>query len=271
MKQHTRKWFTRSGIALLSLGMLLSTGALTQAASSSHSSASEAVLNVYGPGGPAPAMKEAALEFGKEHHVLVKITAGPTNQWMVSAMANADIIDSGAEYMMSGFVAQMPGLIDTSTITPLYLRPSAILVRPGNPLHIHDFPDLLKHGMHVLVVDGAGQAGLWEDMAGKQGNIQTVKAMRNNIAYYASSSADAKKEWIKDKSLNAWIIWNIWQKSNPTVASLVPVSSQFVIYRDCGVALTNRAKSNPIAKEFVSFLQSPQGAAIFAKLGWITN
>ncbi len=42
--------------------------------------------------------------------------------------------------------------IDDDTITPLFLRPSAILVRPGNPKQINDFPDLVRPGVNVMVV-----------------------------------------------------------------------------------------------------------------------
>ncbi|HWI14483.1 MAG TPA: ABC transporter substrate-binding protein, partial [Burkholderiales bacterium] len=35
-------------------------------------------LHVYGPGGPLPAMKEAAASFSKQHGVEVVVTGGPT-------------------------------------------------------------------------------------------------------------------------------------------------------------------------------------------------
>lgn len=34
-------------------------------------------LKVYGPGGPAPAMKAAARAFSEEHKVAVEVVAGP--------------------------------------------------------------------------------------------------------------------------------------------------------------------------------------------------
>ncbi|WP_176220530.1 substrate-binding domain-containing protein, partial [Cronobacter sakazakii] len=88
-------------------------------------------LNVYGPGGPAPAMKEAAEAFGKQHGIQVKVTAGPTPAWAEQAKQNADVLFSGAENMMSGFAATLPGVFDLRDARTLYLRPSAILVRPG--------------------------------------------------------------------------------------------------------------------------------------------
>src|SRR5437868_687603 len=83
-------------------------------------------LNVYGPGGPAPAMKEAAQSFGAKHDVEVNVTAGPTSQWAEKARADADVVFSGAENMMSDFAKALPGAFDLKDAEPLYLRPAAI-------------------------------------------------------------------------------------------------------------------------------------------------
>jgi len=235
-------------------------------------------LFVYGPGGPLPAVKEAAARFQREHGVTVEVTGGPTPEWLMKARTNADVIFSGAENMMTDFVKQLgdtaggtapqPGRIDETTINPLYLRPVAILVRPGNPRHIRRFEDLLRPGIKVMVVQGAGQTGLWEDVAGRTGDIRVVRAFRRNIGWVAGTSADARKRWINDTSFDAWLIWNIWQVANPTLAEAVPVAEKWRIYRDAGVALTFKGRGRAVARDFVTFLGSRDGAAIFRKWGW---
>src|ERR1700719_3642943 len=90
------------------------------------------VLHLYGPGGPLPAMKEAAATYSKENHDQVVETGGPLSQWLHDAQQNADLIYSGSEEMMSDFQVALQGTIDPATIVPLYLRKAAILVRPGN-------------------------------------------------------------------------------------------------------------------------------------------
>ena len=47
-----------------------------------------ASLHVYGPGGPAPAMKEAAKEFEHKTGTAIIVTAGPTAEWIEQAMEN---------------------------------------------------------------------------------------------------------------------------------------------------------------------------------------
>lgn len=172
---------------------------------------------------------------------------------------------------MTDFIKAMGDRVDSADVVPLYLRPSAILVRPGNPKKIHGLKDLLIPGRKVLVVNGAGQNGLWEDMAGRLGDIGSVSGLRSNIKVFAGNSAEAKKAWEDDPTLEAWIIWNIWQVSNSSLADVVEVEPEFRIYRDTGIILTNTGKEKPGAKAFARFLGSPQGAAIFAKWGWMVN
>lgn len=237
----------------------------------SASAYAQSTLHAYGPGGPAPAMKEAAVAFEKKTGVKVEVAAGPTPQWLGKAKNDADLVFSGSETMMTDFVYAMDGQISHFKVTPLYLRPLSILVRPGNPKRIHGIQDMLKSSVKVLVVNGAGQNGVWEDMAGRKGDLNTVIALRKNIVSYAKNSAEAKQAWIDNKDIDVWLIWNIWQVASPLLADVVPIESDYLIYRDCGIAITQRAEGKPAAKAFVEFLQSVDGAKIFAKWGWKTG
>ncbi len=206
--------------------------------------------------------------FEKQTGEKVIVTAGPTNKWIEQAKQDADVIYSGSEHMMTDFVTAMNGDIQESSITPLYLRPLSMLVRPGNPKKIKRVKDLTKPGVKILVVQGAGQTGAWEDMAGRKGDLNTVKKIRSNIVGYAANSAIARDTWTNDKDIDVWLIWNIWQVSNPTLAQAVAIESDYAIYRDTGVAFTKQGSANPTAQQFVDFLQSAKGAAIFKKWGW---
>jgi accessory colonization factor AcfC len=231
--------------------------------------AAEPPVRIYGPGGPAPAMKEIAEAFERSSGVKVELTAGPTDKWIARAREDADLVYSGSEYMMTDLVNAMDGKIDPASAVTLYLRPSAILVRPGNPRGVKDLPDLARPGMKVMVVQGSGQLGLWEDMAGKQGDVKLVRALGRNVVYAAPSSAEAKKAWTARKDLDAWIAYNIWQIANPSLADLVPVGKDFVIYRSCGVAITRKGMLRPVAVGLAVFLEGKEAAAIFQKWGWM--
>jgi hypothetical protein len=96
-------------------------------------------------------------------------------------------------------------------------------------------------------------------MAGRLGDIQSVRALRSNIKSFAGNSAEAKKAWVDDPTLEAWIIWNIWQVSNPNLADVVEVEPEFRIYRDTGIVLTNAGKAKPEAKPSLNTSLRPRG------------
>ncbi|WP_158809355.1 substrate-binding domain-containing protein, partial [Beijerinckia sp. L45] len=150
-----------------------------------------------------------------------------------------------------------------------YLRGAAILVRKGNPASIQGIADLLKSGHRILVVDGAGQQGLWEDVSGRLGDVASVRAFRANIAVFAKNSGDAKKVWQSDLTIDAWLIWTIWQTANPDLADQVAIEPERQIFRDMGVAMTRRGETHSETAAFVAFLRSDEGASIFKKFGWI--
>lgn len=232
-------------------------------------SALAAELNVYGPGGPAPAMKQAAAAFSAKTGIEVQVTAGPTPNWKDQASQDADLIYSGSEHMMSDFAHLFEGQLDINQAMPLYLRSSAILVRPGNPKNISGFKDLLNKDVKVLVVAGAGQTGLWEDVAGRAGRIEDVRALRNKLVLpEAGNSGIAKQQWENDSSLDAWLIWDIWQVANPQLADLVAIEPEYRIWRGTSIAATRQGESKQAAADFVEFLLSDEGKAIFTAQGW---
>ncbi|WP_207005144.1 hypothetical protein [Trinickia mobilis] len=129
--------------------------------------AAQSTLYVYGPSGPAPAIRETAAAVEKQTETHVEVTAGPTPSRTNHARTDADLIYGGAETMMSD----------------------------------------------LLVVNGAGHNGGWEDVAGHLGDIRTAEALRRNIVIYANNSALARQTWISRPGLDAWLIWNIRLRS----------------------------------------------------------
>jgi accessory colonization factor AcfC len=162
-------------------------------------------INVYGPGGPAPAMSDCARTFNARNGANVIVTFGPTSQWRAAASRDADMFYSGAENMMTDFVQAFGEQIDAATIEPVYVRAATIMVRKGNPMKIERFADLLRPGVRIIIVQGSGQTGLWEDIAGRVGDVVTIRALRRNIIAFEPDTATAHNVWNAPNPPDAWI------------------------------------------------------------------
>jgi len=226
---------------------------------------SDHVIRVYGPGGPLGPIKEAAEHFSIETGIKVEVTAGPEGKWISQAKQDADIIFGGSEYMLQDFIFNHPEMIDTKSRTELYPRAAGILVRKGNPKKIESLEDLTKDGVKILDVNGAGQLGLWEDMAGRKGIIEGIS---QNINLSVKSSAEAIELWKSNSSLDAWITYESWHYRLKDVTDLVELPEEEKLYRGTPIALTKITDQKKEAQQFIEYLKTEEGHQIFQKWGW---
>ena len=237
----------------------------TLAASPALAQTPPQTLHVYGPGGPATAMKECAAAFTKQTGTPVDVTAGPEPQWLPQAQQDADLVYGGAEYMLTQTALAHPGLVDEASRTSLYARESAVLVRPGNPLHIKRLEDLTRPGVRLLDVNGAGQMGMTEDMARTPALIANLQ---HNTRTSVKTSAEAVALWQQQpQGYDAWITYASWQPRLPGSALGAGQAHQRV-HRGTPIALTQRTTQAATARQFVAFLKSAEGHAIFRRNGW---
>lgn len=220
---------------------------------------------VYGPGGPFSAMQDCAKAFSIKTGIPVKVTGGPETKWLSEARKNADVIYGGAEYMLTQFMQSHPGIVDPETRTELYKRRAAILVRKGNPKHITGLHDLAKPGIKILDVNGAGQFGLWEDIAGKQ---NLIGAIQKNIGGSFANTSLGIDAWEKDKSYDAWITYASWHNNLKEITQIVELPIPERLYRGTPVAITSITKHSREARQFIQYLQSNTGHHIFKRWGW---
>lgn len=238
----------------------------------SRSAAAADPIRAFGPGGPGPAMRAVAQAFQQANGIPVEIIAGPTPNWVGRVAAEADLLFSGAEYMMDEFVAQFGEAVEARTRTTLFLRPSALLVRKGNPRRILGLRDLLQRPpaeARILATAGAGQAALWEDVAGRTGDIALLRAMRERIVMVAPNTGAAQQEWrSKPDSYDVWLVWNHWQIAAPDYADLVEIEEPFRIWRSSGIVLTRRGAARDEVRRFATFLAGAEGKRMFSQFGW---
>jgi accessory colonization factor AcfC len=222
-------------------------------------------LYVYGPGGPFGPINECAKVFSTQHQLFVKVVAGPESNWINEANKNADLVFGGAEYMLTQFSIKHPALINTTTRQELYKRGAGILVRTGNPKKIHSLKDLTTKGVSILDVNGAGQFGLWEDLAGKENLIEGIQ---KNIHQSFENTALGIAAWKKDPSFDAWISYSSWHYRLTDITTLIKLPSAINVYRGTPIAISKISAHPKEAALFIQFMQSEKGHDIFKKWGW---
>ncbi|GGB62614.1 extracellular solute-binding protein [Fictibacillus barbaricus] len=229
------------------------------------STENDGVIRVYGPGGPLGPMKEAAEKFTAETGMKVIVTAGPESNWIGQAKQDADIIYGGSEYMLRSFMLSHPQMINEKSLTELYPRAAGILVRKGNPKNIGSLKDLTKSGVKIIDVNGAGQLGLWEDLAGRKGLIGGIS---QNIDISVKSSAEAIEIWKSNEKHDAWITYESWHYRLKDVTELVELPEAEKLYRGTPIALTAITENKNEAQKFVDYLKTESSHKVFQKWGW---
>ncbi|OLY94504.1 accessory colonization factor AcfC [Cnuella takakiae] len=226
---------------------------------------SQDTLFVYGPGGPQAPVEECARLFSQRFSIPVKVTAGPEAKWIEEAKQKADIVFGGAEYMLTQFALQHPGIIDSTTRDELYKRAAGILVRPGNPKRIRSLKDLGKPGIKILDVNGAGQLGMWEDLAGRQ---NLIGGIQKNIGGSFENTALGIEAWKRDKSYDAWITFASWHNRLKNVTTLIRLPPAQTVYRGTPIAVTTITNQKDLSLQFIKYLQSPEAHQVFVNWGW---
>ncbi len=173
---------------------------------------------------------------------------------------------------MDEFITQFRDVLDPASRTTLFLRPSALLVRRGHPRRIKGLRDLLARPpakARILANGGAGQVALWENVAGRTGDITLLRAMRQRIVLVAPNTRAARQEWRSNPDAHdVWLVWNHWQIAAPEHADLVEIEEAFRIWRSGGTVLPENGASRAAVRRLAAFLAGPQGVRIFARFSW---
>lgn len=228
-------------------------------------------VNLYGPGGPHTALIKVGKAFEEETGTKVNVHFGPQGSWNDNAKKNADILFGASEQSALAIATAHKQAFDINKIEPLYLRPAIILVKKGNPKNIQGLTDLTKPGIGIVVPEGAGVSntsgtGVWEDMIGRTGDISLVTKFRKNIVQYTPNSGGARKAFLEDPRVDAWVTWIDWAKSNPDFGDVVKIEDKFVVYRDVNIVLKNNPDKD--AQQFAEYLKGEKSKQIFQQLGW---
>lgn len=225
------------------------------------------VLKVYGSEGPLTALRETADGFSAANNVKVEIVGLPQEKWKSDALKDGDVIFSSSENMMD-MLNDTLGIVDAKTISTLFLRPAAILVRTGNPKKIKGVKDLIHRDLKVVIVNGQGQVAMWEDIVGRLKDIEALSDFRKHIAFTAHTTSEALQYWKNHDEVEAWLTFNTWAKREGVEADVVNIEKDLTVYRSMGAAVTTITNQRETAMKFIEYLKTAEAEKIFKSQGW---
>ncbi len=230
----------------------------------------DGVVKLYGAGGPHTAFQKVADVWQVKTGQTVEVIAGPERKWSPMAQADADILWGTSEQSMTAFL-ETYHTFSSDQVVPIYIRPTIIAVKKGNPKGITGFDDLLAPGMKIVVTEGAGVyntsgTGAWEDVAGRLGRLQDVTAFRKNIVTFAKGSGASYRAFMSEDA-DAWITWPNWPVTKSDDLAAVALAPERTVWRDVNVALSPDA--DPQAQDFLDFLVTEEAQAIMKTEGWV--
>jgi molybdate transport system substrate-binding protein len=150
-----------------------------------------------------------------------------------------------------------------------YLVP-AIIVQKGNPRNITSLEDLAKPGIRVGIADPESVCvGLYaRDLLQKNGLWETVS---KNIVVYVQS-CDATAALIPEKAVDAVVGWHVFQAWTPDKADIVWITpNRITKISYIAGAVSVFAENRASAEDFLDFLASGDGRAIWAKYGYFAT
>ena len=106
---------------------------------------------------------------------------------------------------------------------------------------------------------------MWEDLAGRQ---NLIAGIQKNIGGTFANTVLGIEAWKADDSYDAWITFSSWHNRLKDVTTLIKIPPAQTVYRGTPVAITTITNQKKEAQQFIRFMLSDEGHAIFKKWGW---
>ena len=224
-------------------------------------------LLVFAGSASKPPTEEAARLFEKKTGVKVELVFGGSG-FVLSQMLlgrRGDIYFPGSSDFME--IAKKKGAVLPETERRIVYLVSSINVQKGNPKNIRSLRDLTRPGIRVVIANPEGVCvGLYAvEIIEKSLSTAEKAAFRKNLVNY-TESCEKTATAISLKAADAVIGWRVFQHWDPQRIETIPLARheiQRVGY--IPAAVSSYTKNHLLARRFVDFLASSEGAAIFRK------
>jgi molybdate transport system substrate-binding protein len=264
-------------LLLLAMAGCSSAGSTATSVQSSTSTAASAfssdTLLMYAGSASKPPAEEAIQVFEQKTGIKVEVTFGGSGK-VLSQMKLAkegDLYFPGSSDYMEK--AKNDGDVISETEKRIVYVVPAINVQAGNPKNIQTLADLTKPGIKVAIADPETVCvGLYavEIIENNLSPAEKAPFKANLLNYTASCEATATA--ISLKQVDAVIGWSVFQDWDPTKIQTIALDrAQIPRIGYIPIAVASYTKNQTKAQQFIDFLASAEGQAIFAKYGYFTT
>jgi len=214
-----------------------------------------------------PPSQEAERAFEKAHpDVEIDMTFGGSGTLLQQMMLEqtGDFYLPGSDDYMDKAEKQKAVLPQTRRIVA-YLVPS-ICVQHGNPKNIHSLADMAKPGVTVALAQaGAVCLGDVSDEILRAAGLEDQ--VKKNVITYARS-CEQTQQLVQLGEVDAIIGWDAFKSWAPDKIDIISISPKYLRVRNIPAAVSVYSKQRKTAEDFIAFLISKQGKAIFSKHGY---
>lgn len=220
-----------------------------------------------------PATEEVIQLFKKKFDLSVDVSYGGSG-FVLSQMKltkKGDLYFPGSSDFME--IAKREGIVfpETEKIV-VYLIP-AICVQKGNPKKIQSLKDLTKEGIRVAIANPEFVCiGTYAvEIIEKNFNSVEKERFKKNLVNY-TESCEKTANALSLKIVDAVIGWRVFQYWDPTrieTIYLKPEEIPRIGY--IPIAISKFTKSKNTAQQFIDFLISSEGKAIFRKYNYLMD
>jgi molybdate transport system substrate-binding protein len=224
-------------------------------------------LMVFAGSASKPPAQEAEKVFEKAHpDIEISMTFGGSGTLLQQMTLEqiGDIYMPGSDDYMDKAEAKKAVIPETRKIVA-YLVPS-ICVQHGNPKNIQSLADLARPGVTVALAQaGAVCLGdVAEEILKEAGLEEQVK---KNVITYARS-CEQTQQLVQLAEVDAVIGWDVFKTWAPEQIDIVKIPAKYLRVRNVPAAVAVYSKNRAAAEQFIAFLVSKEGKAIFAKHGY---
>jgi molybdate transport system substrate-binding protein len=256
----------------LALPVILS-GCAGSDVSTSTSQTGPVTLLMYAGSASKPPTEEAIQVFEEKTGIKVEVTFGGSGK-VLSEMKLAkqgDLYFPGSSDYMEK--AKKDGDVLSATEARIAYLVPAINVQRGNPKGIQTLEDLTKPGVKLAIANPETVCvGLYAvEIIEKNLSAEQKAAFRSNLLNY-TESCEKTATAISLKQVDAVIGWSVFQDWDPdNIQTVALPASAIPRVGYIPIAIAGYTKNQAAARQFIDFLVSKEGQAIFAKYGYFTS